>query len=277
MRKGHLIQADVALPDLDARFWMDSCAGRDLVAMHMLNGGWTAFEAPMPLIVALWCRRLRPTFIDIGANTGFYSLLALSTGARTAHAFEPVAEIMEVLESNATMSEVRDRLHTHALALSDSEGTTTLYLPTDEHGLVESSASLNREFRQRHSATRQVARARLDLVLPPAGWDGRPVVIKIDVESHEPAVLRGAREWLLRARPAVICEILPDADVEAVADQFAEAGYRPFVPTQGDGPGEARLVATARIQPGLGRRDHVFLPSEAVGQWLGTAHAGPEE
>ncbi|BBK41488.1 hypothetical protein STVA_15080 [Allostella vacuolata] len=268
---GHLVQADVVLPGRHGRFWMDSCAGRDQVAMQLLQSGWTAFEAPLPLLVAMWSWHLRPTFLDIGANTGFYSLLSLVSGAPIAHAFEPVTEILDVLLANAASSELGERLRAHPLALGDAGGTAPLYLPLAGHGLVETSASLNRAFRVRHSAVREVSRARLDTALPPAGWDGRPVLMKIDVESHEPAVLRGARQWLQIARPAVVCEMLPATETDPMVRQLAEAGYLHFVPLPDRDPGRARLVATAEIRKSLEHRDHVFLPAETAERWLASA------
>lgn len=267
MRMGHLVQVDIALPGGAARFWMDSCAGRDQVARTVLQSGWAAYEAPLPALIAAWCRRLRPAVIDVGANTGFYSLLAAVTGAAAVHAFEPVAEIAEVLAANLRSSEAADRVVLHRVALDEREGTAALYLPLAGHGLVETSASLERGFRASHSEVREIAVGRLDRLLSPGPWRGRPVVMKLDVETHEPAVLRGATEWLAAVRPAIVCEVLPEVDRAALTAPLAAAGYRHFALVADGAPDRPRLVETPGVVPDHRHRDHVFLPADAA-PWL---------
>ena len=49
--------------------------------------------------------------------------------------------------------------------------------------------------------------------------------MKIDVERHEPAVIRGCRRMLEESRPTVLIEIL-DAEIgKAVARQISGLGY----------------------------------------------------
>ena len=43
---------------------------------------------------------------------------------------------------------------------------------------------------------------------------GAPVRVKIDVETHEPAVLQGASGWWTSVRPALVCELLPGSDTQ---------------------------------------------------------------
>jgi hypothetical protein len=45
---------------------------------------------------------------------------------------------------------------------------------------------------------------RLDDALPPSAVAAGPVLVKIDVESHEPEVLAGAHRWIKTRRPAVV-------------------------------------------------------------------------
>lgn len=256
----HLVQVDVPLPNGFGRFWMDSCGGRDQVAMTVLKAGWSAYEAPLPALIAAWCAALNPVFIDVGANTGFYSLLALTSGASQAQAFEPVLEIAQVLAANMRVSEWDHALTCHVLALGESNALASLYLPLATHGLVETSASLNSSFRTQHEGVRRVSVQQLDTVLPIMA-DG-PVLMKIDVESLEPAVLNGAAGLLQRSRPAVICEILPDADVGFFNSFCKTHRYEHFALDSG------WPVAAPELTLSLAQRDHVFLPIEDAGRWL---------
>ena len=258
----HLAQADVQVNGEHRRFWMDTCAGRDQVAMTLLGQGWKAYEAPLPMLVAQWCQAIKPVFIDVGANTGFYSLLALACGAMEAHAFEPVAEIAGILEANARVSELSGRLTLHPVALGASEGDATLYFPRADHGLIETSASLNSGFRSQHSARREVRVVRLDACLPLSSMVGREVLLKIDVESREADVLRGAPELLKNLRPAIVAELLPGVDLAAFEHLCREDGYSHYA-LEPAGP-----VKTFEMTASERQRDHLFLPQAYAERWL---------
>ena len=266
MRMGHYVQADVT--EFAGRFWMDSCAGRDQVAMAVLSAGWAGYEAPLPRLVATWCSTLCPLFVDIGANTGFYSLLACATGARRVCAFEPMSEIARMMQVNVRMSEFDELIDLSVLALGEREGMTRLWLPVADHGLVETSASENRAFRARHAGCRDVTVRRLDDAVHWSLAGPGPVVIKIDVETSEPAVLRGAAAWLREARPAVVCEVLPETDLTALAAPLAQAQYRHFELSLAADGVHPVLTPAPEIRPDRDRRDHVFLPHEAMQHWL---------
>lgn len=265
---GHWLQVDVPGP---ARFWMDSCAGRDQVAMSAWQHGWAAYQAPLPSLMARWCAALHPVVVDVGANTGFYSLLALATGAAHVHAFEPVREISEVLRANAQMSELAARLDVHETALGEAQAVLDLHFPDASHGLIETSASLNKAFRTHHAGARQVPVQRLDAVLTDdVLWRGAssdaPVLVKIDVETHEPAVLQGASGWWQTVRPALVCEVLPGADA-TFFEAFARAHDYVHYVLGMDGV-MGGVVATERVTPSDTHRDHLFLPRSDAARWL---------
>jgi hypothetical protein len=54
-----------------------------------------------------------------------------------------------------------------------------------------------------------------------------PNVLKIDVESHEAEVLRGAVRLLESARPVILCEVDPK-NADAVSPLLHERNYQPF-------------------------------------------------
>ncbi len=264
----HLTQADVVLKGKvrsHSRFWMDTCGGRDQVARTVMNTGWASYETPLPELIAKWSAGLQPLLIDVGANTGFYSLLALACGAREVHAFEPVTEIADVLWANAQTSELTYRLHLHREALGATAGTSTLFFPDNGHGLVETSASLNANFRAQHSEKRTVKVRRLDDVMQAEGWNVNvmhPYLLKLDVESHEPQVLTGASQLLNALRPALVCEILPGADMLFYAELMRTYGYAHYsLSRQG-------LRFSEMIEASDVSRDHVFLPLAMQDEWL---------
>ncbi len=207
----------VALPEDAARrgFVMENADDRDQVAGAVARHGWTGFETPLPEYLYGVARRRPGLVIDVGSNTGFYALLAASASARnTVLAFEPMAEIAERARRNVLRNRMAGRIEVREVALSDRNGMAEFYVPDDAHGLVETSASLRRDFKGEPAAVRPVASHRLDRVLLRSRWAARPIsLIKIDVEGHEAAVLNGAR-WTIRLRrPVLFVEVLPNADL----------------------------------------------------------------
>jgi FkbM family methyltransferase len=139
---------------------------------------------------AIW-RLIRPgdTVIDVGANVGYMSLAMMARLGRSGRvfAFEPQPGVFDELSTN--IAAARERLPgleviVRAEALSDSVGTAGLLLPAgskDNRGLAHIGAV---------SEGVPVPLRRLDEFASELGPD--VALIKIDVEGHEPAVLRGA-------------------------------------------------------------------------------------
>lgn len=239
---------------------MEACNGRDQVAVQARNTGWRSYEAPMPVVLSRLIGAKPCAFIDIGANTGFYSLIAARAGATVLHAFEPVPFIAEILLANTqhNFNEGCEIIQVYNYALSNSIGETFLYLPDQRHCLIETSASLNPEFRREHSDVLKIKVSTLDthLELEPISPQ-LSLLIKIDVESFEPQVLQGAAKTTLNRRPAILLEILPEADLEFYENWIAKHNYRHFqlLPPN-------NVIFANKIEASLRHRDHLLLPEE---------------
>jgi len=196
---------------------MQSCDGRDQIARIVWGRGWDGFERPLPFLFARLAQRSR-TVLDIGANTGFYSLLAGHAGA-TVLAFEPIPSIASILEGNLRNNSLSN-VQVFRCAVSNAVGRATMFLPKADHGLIETGASLNREFQSEHNAEVDVEVCTVDQVS-----DGRQIdLIKIDVETLEEKVLSGARRTIVRCRPIISVEILSDNN--ALARWCGDIGYK---------------------------------------------------
>ena len=141
--------------------------------------------------------------IDIGSNKGSY-LYSMARWAKEAPviAFEPQKKLADYLISACQRSGFSN-VTVENFALSDKEGELQLYIPgaSDSPGAsLESSVA---EKTDCHVETVRVTR--LDKYL--AGALRQPVrVIKIDVEGHEMAVIKGAMQTLEHDRPLLIIE-----------------------------------------------------------------------
>lgn len=135
--------------------------------------------------------------IDVGANVGLFTL-ALHQRTRQVIAFEPLPALAAELRHRFGPS-----VQVLEVALSDRAGATTLFVPYEGQRAIESRASLNDDANPDFALRPlQVETRRLDAY----GFDDVGI-IKIDVEGHELAVLRGAEQTIRRCRPVLVVEI----------------------------------------------------------------------
>ncbi len=244
---------------------MDALGGRDQIVAMAASASWSAFERPLPALFHACVARDPGIVIDVGANTGFYTLLATRASAATrVLAFEPYRPVFAVLERNIAANLAGDRVEAVALALSRRSGTATLYVPTQEHGLMETSSSLEPSFKQVHSQAQPVEAIALDefLAARPAAAK-RVTLIKVDVEGHDAAVLAGARRTIAHWRPILLVEVLPQAEHDALnrfldEDAYVDIPIRPDLPLRQ----EARVLFHADAW------NHALVPVEAVDRFL---------
>jgi FkbM family methyltransferase len=167
---------------------------------------------------------------DVGANIGVFSWLAAALTPAAVVGFEPTpdlaAQLRSIRDANGLAIQVEE------VALGAAPGTAELFL-SDK---TENSNSLRAGFRPSHRSVwvevetvdRYVARTAT-----------APAVLKVDTESTEPDVLRGAAELLATGRPWIICEVLAgrtEADLTAILEPLGYSWYR----IDGPGPLEPR-------------------------------------
>jgi FkbM family methyltransferase len=179
-------------------------------------GGWE------PVSLRVWaalCRHNDGLAIDVGANTGVYALTAAALGRDTI-AFEPIERMARRLRHNVDLN--RFPIRVEQMAVSDRSGSLPIYDDLTEHNY---SASL--EGQGASAVSYEVQVCALDDFL---GELGNPAIaaIKIDVERHEPAVLRGMRRLLKEQRPALLIEILDGEIGRNIFELVGGLGYRLF-------------------------------------------------
>jgi FkbM family methyltransferase len=154
-----------------------------------------------PKLSWVCARVLRPgdTVVDVGANYGVITLLAahIVGAGGCVHAFEPQPAVAALLRRSVAANHM-DQVQVHELALSDADGQRDLQVP--DHNL--GAASLSRPLSGAGSTYGVDVRASGPFL---ASLDlGAVRLLKIDIEGHEPAFLRGARAFLGQSPPDVI-------------------------------------------------------------------------
>lgn len=151
-------------------------------------------------------------FIDVGSNIGFYAVLArkINPGLRV-DAFEPIPSIFR-RNQLFHMANGFDTSQVWQIAASDADGTANIILPQVPDAIEEQATATLRpdswQMRAQDSLHIKVPTRRLDTFFEEKPLLA-PLVIKIDVEDFESAVLKGAEHILANMRPWIVCEILP--------------------------------------------------------------------
>lgn len=142
--------------------------------------------------------------LDIGANIGYYTLLAASVIGNSHHvyAFEPQPRVARNLRANVVLNRLSN-VTIFEFALSDREGQAEFFLP--EYG-VEGHGSLADNGRFRVMSRIPVVTRPLDTVLAEMS-EPKIGLIKMDAEGAELSILRGASRLLASPdRPFIIFE-----------------------------------------------------------------------
>ena len=199
--------------------------GHDRIASMLF---WKGLDGWEPTTIRTFLRLVAPgtTVVDVGANSGLFSLLAARRDPFVrVHALEPVARVFSVLEANVALNAL-DNVTCHRLACSDRSGPSTLHVPAGEP--VPVMASLLSGWADTAATGEPVECTTIDELVDAERMDTVDVV-KIDAEGSEDAVLRGAHATLRGHRPFVLAEVLGRSGLGAsVTAALAEHDYRFF-------------------------------------------------
>ncbi|MGC5029345.1 FkbM family methyltransferase [Micromonospora sp. DT229] len=153
------------------------------------------------------------TAVDVGAWYGPWTARLLRRAARVV-AVEPTTALAGQLRTAFPRVEVVEA------AVSDHEGTATLYLP--EGGAIVGTSSLEDPTQGAPVPVRRITLDSLGLT--------EVRFIKIDIEGHELPALRGAAETVKRDRPVLLIEVEERIQpVEPLLELLTGWGYRGYV------------------------------------------------
>ena len=167
------------------------------------------------------------TVLEIGANIGYYCLLeAAALDDATIYAVEPLPENVGLLRRNLELNGHTDRTDVTQGVISDTDGRETLYLSEKSNGARVAAPPPFADSGERIA----VDAWRLDTFVTRRGIDPADVaVVRMDVEGHEAAVLRGMRDVLDSTGPLLLYievhrALVADGTLDEVASTLDDAG-----------------------------------------------------
>ncbi len=136
-------------------------------------------------------------FLDIGSYFGLYSLKAVETsGFSEIHAFEADRHTIGQLYGNIFLNGLEDRIVVHNLAVSDHKGEVIF---RDSRSIPDNRGASG-VLDEQLSGSFKAPCDKLDNLF---SFRGKNIVMKLDVEGHEEAVLNGM-ENILRHNKIVV-------------------------------------------------------------------------
>ncbi len=166
-----------------AQTWLNVHRGEGDSDMHRNGESWVLKQ------LLTNCR----VVFDVGANVGQWAELALQINHELViHAFEPNPKIHAQLAE----SPVATQLHLHQAGLSDTPSHAQLHVYDQHHGMT--SLYQRQGLPIEATSLAEIELTTLDLFCEQAGVE-RIDLLKLDIEGHELAALKGARDMLQRA------------------------------------------------------------------------------
>jgi FkbM family methyltransferase len=197
----------------------DNCGGRLYY--------WGSYEPEQTAVFKQLLDELRPsTFIDIGANIGYYSLLAAAHSEASIYAFEPSPRIADSLARSVSVNTFKDRIHPVRKAASKEKGTLAFFVNENPHnfGLGSIVQTVDASTRVTVECCAPDDELTTDL--------GPSVLCKVDVEGAEYSALQGMQRILTTSHPTLIVEVHPvelkeaGSSSEQVCDLLRSFGYK---------------------------------------------------
>ena len=214
---GRLLRLPLALipKGMVIRVLQGRLRGYRWVATASTHGCWLgSYELPKQQRFAS-CLSAAGIAYDVGANVGFYTLLASAcVGSKgKVFAFEPLPENISLLEQHVRLNH-RSNVEIHSFAVSDRSGKLRF-----QRGAFCETGRLSDE------GDLEVTAVSLDDFIYGSG-NPAPHLVKIDTEGAELQVLRGACRLLQLTPPIIFLATHSQCLHAACCELLVAAGYR---------------------------------------------------
>ena len=202
----------------NANFWIECEKGEEAFTEPMLKtGNWEAWVATA---ISKEIVRDNCTFIDVGANVGYYTLMCASSHVPVM-CFEPDPAIYEILCRSISLNKLDSFVIPYNFGLSDKNEKVKFYVAKNHSG---GSTFVDMSDSDDFSEEKELSVMTLDYIYEEyQSWSigaFSNLVIKVDVEGYEKKVWYGAE--LVRSVPNNVwyIEWVPERDSREANDAF---------------------------------------------------------
>lgn len=200
-------------------------------------------------------------FIDVGANVGFYSLLAARASGKKVKttAFEPALENRKTFLTAVNANKLNENITVLPYAVGSQIGTATLH-----HSALGSGGHRIEPVKTMPtSQTETVQTTTLNEIQKKYAPSYTSTLIKIDVEGFEHAVIEGGAEWLSHPQaPIILIEAWPEiaksrSNHIKIVKKLKSFGYRVYP-----------IMRAVNNKSPLGKACRPFLYKSPTGNYL---------
>lgn len=184
----------------------------------------------------------KKTIFDIGSNTGLYAIICSKpeTNAKI-YAFEPHPTNVKRIDTNIELNSM-NKIVVEKLALGAKDDTISFFVPEND-GLTTMS-SPNESFSTRKINENRNTSNKLkikEIKVNQTSVDNYVVqnavkdldLVKIDVETYEMEVFKGAVDTFSKFKPTIFCEIFLNEERVEYFNKFVQkAGLNPYMVTK---------------------------------------------
>ncbi|MFT5877146.1 MAG: FkbM family methyltransferase [Dokdonia sp.] len=167
-------------------------------------------------------------FLDIGANVGYYSLVASGLNPTIKIiAFEPFPDAYDALTDNVQLNKFTN-IQSEKVALSDSKGSATFFykknpvFPDYKYQLAGDNGLVDYDEDERFKTI--VSTLTLDEYLDTQNLE-KIDIIKMDTETTEYFILKGGKKSIHKFNPIILCEVLKGFNEEKMEELLQELEY----------------------------------------------------
>jgi FkbM family methyltransferase len=198
---------------------------------------WFGVQGYEGLLAEVWtelCRRAT-SILEIGGNVGLYSVLGGKATQGKYTVVEPLPEVAAMLRSNLRRNRLQRVEVLEGAAIPDVQSRDViLSVPDAQYGAPTGAHLVERSEVATQNSRRNIVAPGFPILSLLEGRD----LIKLDAEGIEHALLTTAMPILLKRRPTIVVEVLPDSTrLAAVLSEIATSGKYviTIVPAYGTG------------------------------------------
>lgn len=244
--------------------------GDDGISTKIFWKGLGGYEGKSEFLFYALAKRSQ-NIIDIGANIGFYSLIAAAANRNSrVYSFEPAEDVYCRLLKHIEINGSRN-ITPEAMVVSNNSNPIKFYVPEGKGIGLALAASTKKGW---VTKTREVVMSSISLdEYKNRGGVGKIDLIKMDCEFHEKEVLEGMQDILKNDRPDILMEVLfQEADGVGDCSHYCQSSEIEDIMKRHDYHfyliGEDALIRMDRLEHNPDNRNYLFSSKKSRNRYV---------